>query len=70
MIQVEYPHNNNYNLIKHYSDAGYMILQKETGIEYIEAVDLITTNYTYEETNHLIPIILEGGNDNGNIYSF
>ena len=66
MLQIEYPYNNNYSLIKHYSDAGYMILQKETGIEYVEAVDLVSSNYTYEETNHLTLIDiedLEGGNE-------
>lgn len=42
-------------LIKHYSDEGFKILQKETGILYDEAIDVIPCRYTYEETD--IPII-------------
>lgn len=37
-----------------YSDAGYYILQNETGIEYVEAVDVEGAPYTYSETD--IPI--------------
>lgn len=39
------------NLIKHYSDIGKLILQKETGIKYSEAVDIYPCRYTYEETD-------------------
>ena len=37
-----------------YSDAGYFILQNETGIQYIEAVDVEGAPYTYAETDKLI----------------
>ena len=37
-------------LVLHYSDAGKMIRQEETGIEYSEAVDVIPCRYTYTET--------------------
>lgn len=38
-------------LVRHYSDAGMMIRQVETGIEYSEAVDVAPVRYTYEETD-------------------
>lgn len=52
MIQVEYL--NDGTLIKHYSDAGYMLLQVETGLKYADPVDLVPCRYTYEETDELI----------------
>ena len=55
MIQIEYL--NNGTLIKHYSDAGYMLLQNETGIKYADPVDVVPCRYTYTETDELI----EGG---------
>ena len=55
MLKIEYPYNNNENLIRHYSDEGYLICQMDTGIEYIEAVDVYPCKYTYVETEHLIP---------------
>jgi hypothetical protein len=39
-----------------YSDAGYFILQNETGIKYSEAVDVEGAPYTYTETDELIPV--------------
>lgn len=39
-----------------YSDAGFYILQNETGIEYSEAVDVEGAPYTYSETDRLIEI--------------
>ena len=33
-----------------YSDAGMMILQNETGIEYSEAIDIEGAAFTYTET--------------------
>lgn len=39
-----------------YSDAGYYILQNETGIKYSEAVDVEGALYTYSETDELIPV--------------
>ena len=44
--------------VKHYSDAGMMIRQIETGILYEDAVDILPCRYTYEETNE--PIEVEG----------
>lgn len=32
-----------------YSDLGKLLLQKETGIIYYDALDVIESNYTYEE---------------------
>lgn len=52
MIQVEY--SNDGTLIKHYSDAGFMLLQVETGIKYSDPVDVVPCRYTYEETDELI----------------
>ena len=52
MIQTEYL--NDGTLIKHYSDAGYMLLQNETGIKYADPVDIVPCRYTYTETDELI----------------
>lgn len=46
-------------LVKHYSDGGFFIRQKETGIEYAEAVDVIPCRYTYEETSKVVPVVPE-----------
>jgi hypothetical protein len=43
-------------LYKTYSDAGYFILQNETGVKYSEAIDVEFKNYTYSETDELIPV--------------
>jgi hypothetical protein len=43
-------------LYKTYSDAGYFILQNETGVKYSEAIDVETAPYTYSETDELIPV--------------
>ena len=51
MIKTEYL--NDGTLIKHYSDAGYLLLQKETGAKYAEPVDLSPCIYTYIETDEL-----------------
>ena len=52
MIKTEYL--NDGTLIKHYSDAGFMLLQVETGINYADPVDMVPCGYTYEETDELI----------------
>ena len=52
MIKTEYL--NDGTLIKHYSDAGYLLLQNETGAKYAEPIDLIPCQYTYTETNELV----------------
>lgn len=44
-------------LIKHYSDAGMMLLQEETGIMYADPVDINPCPFTYTETN--IPVETE-----------
>ena len=52
MILTEYL---NYGtLIKHYSDAGFMLLQNETGEKYSDPVDVVPCRYTYTETDELI----------------
>ena len=43
-------------LYKTYSDAGYFILQNETGVKYSEAIDVEAAPYTYSETDELIPV--------------
>lgn len=52
MIKTEFL--NDGTLIKHYSDAGYMLLQVETGAKYSDPVDVVPCIYTYEETDELI----------------
>lgn len=41
--------------VRHWSDAGMMIRQIETGNEYEDAVDIAPCRYTYEETDTPIP---------------
>lgn len=41
--------------VRHYSDAGMMIRQIETGILYEDAVDNEPCKYSYEETDEPIP---------------
>lgn len=60
MIQTEYL--NDGTLIKHYSDAGFMLLQNETGIKYSDPVDVVPCRYTYTETDEYIE-----GNENEEI---
>lgn len=52
MIKTEFL--NDGALIKHYSDAGFMLLQVETGMKYADPVDLVPCAYTYTETDELI----------------
>lgn len=52
MIQTKFL--NNETLIKHYSDAGFLLLQVETGIKYADPIDVVPCRYTYEETDELI----------------
>lgn len=52
MILIEYL--NEGTLIRHYSDAGYMLLQNETGLKYSDPIDVIPCTYTYTETDELI----------------
>ena len=54
MIVTEYL--NDGTLIKHYSDAGFMLSQNETGIKYADPVDIVPCPYTYTETDEKIDI--------------
>ena len=54
MLITEHPYNGNENLIRHSSDAGFTIIQNETGNEYGEAIDRFPCPYTYTETDHKI----------------
>lgn len=45
---------NDGTLVKHYSDAGFMLVQKETGAKYSEPIDVNPCPYTYEETDELV----------------
>ena len=42
--------------VRHYSDSGFKMEQKETGILYDDAVDVLPCRYTYEETDIPIPV--------------
>lgn len=42
-------------LYRTYSDAGYLIRQEQTGVEYSEAIDVDDAPYTYTETETAIP---------------
>ena len=48
-------------LVKHYSDKGFQLLQKETGYLYPEPIDAVPCKFTYEETD--IPIEEEEDQD-------
>lgn len=52
MIKTEFL--NDGTLIRHFSDAGYMLLQVETGIKYADPIDVVPCRYTYTETAELI----------------
>ena len=54
-------------LIKRYSDQNMYIRQDQTGIEYPEAIDLISSPYTYTETDHPIEIESDEDEDEENI---
>ena len=43
------------DLIYTYSDTNHYIIQNETGLEYIDACDSVTSTYTYSESENLIP---------------
>lgn len=53
MIKKEYykTRSDGVRLFRTYSDEGRIIKQVETGNEYSEAIDVETSNYTYEETD-------------------
>ena len=58
MIQFEYL--NDYTLIKHYSDQGFLLLQVETGAKYSEPIDIVPCPYTYIETDETEEDLLLG----------
>lgn len=43
------------NLIFTHSDSGYYIIQNETGQKYEDAWDTLPCEYTYSESEELIP---------------
>jgi hypothetical protein len=54
MIQTELL--NNGTLIRHYSDAGMLLLQVETGAKYSDPIDVVPCRYTYEETDEPVEV--------------
>jgi hypothetical protein len=54
MIKTEFLHDG--TLIKHFSDAGFMLLQNETGMKYADPIDVVPCRYTYTETDELIEV--------------
>ena len=52
MIITEYL--NDGTLIRHYSDAGFLLLQNETGAKYSDPIDVVPCKYTYTETDEPI----------------
>jgi hypothetical protein len=57
MIRTEYytTREDGVVLNRTFSDAGFYIVQNETGIKYSEAVDVMPCKYTYTETDEPIP---------------
>lgn len=55
MLKVEYPWNDRFDRIRHYSDENKIIRQIDTGDLYEDAVDIYPTDHTYEETDIPIP---------------
>lgn len=45
---------NDGTLIKHYSDAGFMLLQNETGAKYSDPIDIVPCPFTYTETDEKV----------------
>ena len=43
------------DLNRTYSDAGFYIIQNETGLEYSEAIDVVPMRYTYSESKNKLP---------------
>ena len=54
IIKEYYGINNGVRLYRTFSTDGFYIAQNETGIEYIEAVDVESAYFTYTETNKKI----------------
>ena len=62
-LVTEYPYHGRDDRICHYSDAGMMIAQTDTGNRYVEAVDKYPTKHTYVETDEPIPVPPEDPDD-------
>lgn len=45
-----------------YSDAGYLIKQEQTGVEYEDAIDVDGSPYTYSEATTKIPDLFDAEN--------
>lgn len=43
-------------LVKTYSDAGKYIIQEETGLKFEEAIDPVSAERVYTESDELIPV--------------
>lgn len=54
MIKQENIIINGVAFIKTYSDTNHYIKQVETGIRYSEAIDIVPSKYTYEETDLML----------------
>lgn len=67
MIQIEYL--NDGTLVRHYSDAGVMLLQNETGAMYSDPIDIVPCPYTYTETDELVDVEEESDETDGVEYS-
>lgn len=61
MIRKEYymTRKDGVRLFKTYSDAGFRILQQQTGIVYDVAIDVENASYTYSETGDKIEVVEE-----------
>ena len=46
-------------LIRTYSDEGKLLIQNETGIKYVEAIDVENAPYTYSESGEVIELTAE-----------
>lgn len=59
MIRTEQLTINGKNFVKTYSDEGRDIIQNETGIVYIEAIDAEGAPYTYSEGKEMPELTAE-----------
>jgi hypothetical protein len=68
MIQTEYLRDG--ALVRHYSDAGMMLLQNETGVKYSDPIDVMPCAYTYTETDEPIEAEEETDEDEANVTDY
>ena len=54
MLVTEHPYRDNEKLILTKSDSGVYIRQNETGVDYIEAIDVYPCEYSYSETERFV----------------